>query len=695
MVLVVLAEDEATPPRAGDPLPVLTAPVAVLPPLAQRWAWAHVEARLDGVTTPDAAHQAVVDGVRSRSPQVVARLLAPRRLAPGRGWLACLVPATAAGRDAGLPPGHPNPPGPDAWPAGGGGTVDLPVYHWWGFRTGEEGDFESLARRLNYTKATALGLGARTVDVSAPWPGDPPAAPVTLTLDGALRPPGPPVQPEQWSDPGAQTTFTERLTHELAAAAARAGDQASAEAPPLYGSHHTGQLTLPTAGWLPELNLQVRRRVAAALGTRYVQVEQEFLMARAWEQVGAVREANRLLAAAELATAAAEQSQRKHVASLAAAARAAELVTVLAPVATELSMDGTATLATALVGSVPVSAAPTEGAPVLAGLAGTAFVRLTRRGGALARRAARQGADPGASVLADGLAEAGITNTLDTLVTALAPVRRQVARLDERIVGLSTPDAARPLAPIMEHPRFPVPMAEELFARWPEWALPGIGGLPRDTVSLLETDPEFVAAFLVGLNHEFNRELLWREYPTDQRGTPFARFWPGPVPDIDEIARWPLDRALSAQVRGGREGSLVMLVRGALLRRFPGTPVLAVKGVNGQVPDDIPDDAIHATPLVLDEETVLYLFSGLDEDTARAGWFLVFREPLHATQFGFDLSPNPPDPTWDDIGVARGGLVPVTRLPGAPADAATVARLAFQRPFQLAFDVAALLKDPP
>ena len=30
---------------------------------------------------------------------------------------------------------------------------------------------------------------------------------------------------------------------------------------------------------------------------------------------------------------------------------------------------------------------------------------------------------------------------------------------------------------------------------------------------------------MVGLNHEFARELLWREYPTDQRGSTFRQFW--------------------------------------------------------------------------------------------------------------------------------------------------------------------------
>ena len=30
---------------------------------------------------------------------------------------------------------------------------------------------------------------------------------------------------------------------------------------------------------------------------------------------------------------------------------------------------------------------------------------------------------------------------------------------------------------------------------------------------------------MAGLNHEMARELLWRGYPTDQRGTVFRRFW--------------------------------------------------------------------------------------------------------------------------------------------------------------------------
>ena len=502
----------------------------------------------------------------------------------------------------------------------------------------------------------------------------------------------------------------------------------AAVAPPLYGSHHTGQQTVPDAGgWMKELNLQVRRRVAAGLGARYVQLEQEFLMARAWEQAGAIRQANRVLAVAELATAAAELSQRKHLDTLGSAA----LVAALTPVRHRLQVTApgranqAVTLATALASTAGPSAAPNQGQTVLAGVASTAFVLLTRPGGGLARRIARQGGtQPGgaAPVLLQGLTGAGMMGPAGTggtglpteLLAGIRPMPLQVKRMTDRIPALARgQDDLRPLAPIMTHPRFAVPIAEELLARWPEWALPGIGGLPQDTVTLLETNPEFVAALLVGLNQEFNRELLWREFPTDQRGTAFAQFWPGEAPDVDEIARWPLDSSLGSQFRTGGQGSLTLLVRGELLRRFPGTPVVAVRGESGALPADF--SGIPATALAIDESTMLYLFAGIDEQRARTeGWFFVFREPMRGTQFGFDLlvAGSAPgsiaswsDLTWDGVGVAPGGFVRLGSVPPGPppgpdvpvwgGDPADMARIAFQRPFQLAFDAAAMLGGGP
>jgi hypothetical protein len=720
LVLVVLSTDEAAPPRDENPAPILTAPLSALPPLNESWAWAHVEARLDGpAQDAAAAEQLVLDGVRQRSAAVVARLLCPRKLEPDKTYFAAVVPVPASGNWSAAP---------------GATTVVLTVFHWWSFHVGKSGTFEDLARLLKKANATNLGVGARTIDVTAPWPPESsstpgqPAASVTTAMDGALRAPGNPDK-ETWSDRTAQDSFRAKLATALNAPASRRDSTAEidrdtlAVGPPLYGSHHSGEQTVKPESddWIAELNLEVRRRVAAALGMRYVQVEQEFLMARAWEQVGAIREANRLLAAAELATAAAVASRGKNINPL----NPADLILTMAPVAARIDLPNefrTPTVVASGGDAPPTLAQVLRGATELPrGMPTTAYARLTRRGGALGRRIRRAVGGPtrGASLIESklpappggmSLLAGGEPPTLVNLVRArTAPQALQFLRMVDVV---ASPDFlarsagdARPLAPIMKHPQFNVPIAEEILSRWPEWAIPGITGLPENSVMVLETNPEFVAALLVGLNHEFNRELLWREFPTDQRGTPFARFWPTAGNDVDEIARWPLNSKLGSQVRGGEEGSIVLLIRGEVIRRFPAAPLVAVKGVGGKVPDEF--TGISATPLPLDESTMLYIFTGITDTRALdEDWFFVLREPMRGTQFGFDLGSTAmeswADLTWTDVTRTTSGFVrvasPPTRQPPESAgraqwgsESADMARIAFQQPFQIAFQARAWL----
>jgi hypothetical protein len=715
LVLIVLSTDEASPPRPADPMPLLTAPVGALPPLGERWAWAHVEARLDDGVRADATVAAAqaAGGVRRRSGAVVARLLCPRQLLPDTEWIAAVVPVPETGR----------------W--GSGPTVDLPVHHWWTFHTGHQGDFEYLATRLRALTATDLKLGSRRIDGSRPWPpdgGD--AAPigdrVIIAMDGALRPPGPP-DTETWSDSAQQEMFRQRMTDELNAPAARHEPGAAepdrdtlAVGPPLYGSHHSGQQTVGATGdgWQDTLNLEVRRRVAAALGARYVQVEQEFLMARAWEQVGAIREANRRLATAELAALAATSTQAKNIVPQ----PPDMLVTTLAPIIDRVQLPGGFRAA-----ANPSLVADNRGHATLAevlsaakvpdGMVGTAFTRVARPGGALSRRIARtSAAAEQTSMLAAKLPTTAAThlgfaadNTTmaERLCAAIAPLPLQWRRLVTEIGGAELTrrslDDDRPLQPIMDHPHFDVPIAQEILSKWPEWALPGITALPDDSVVVMETNPGFVAALLVGLNQEFNRELLWREFPTDQRGTSFARFWPTAGNDVDEIARWPLGSTLGSQIASGVQGSIALLIRGALLRRFPGLPLLAVPGEpDGTLPKTF--TGVPATQVPLDESTTLYLFSGISEESALAGdYFFVLREPMTGTRFGFDLPGTNQGHSmtswarleWEMVNLDGGRFIkvsapPTTQPPGGGDLAvwgngsADMARIAFQQPFQLA-----------
>src|SRR5262245_8989914 len=81
------------------------------------------------------------------------------------------------------------------------------------------------------------------------------------------------------------------------------------------------------------------------------------------------------------------------------------------------------------------------------------------------------------------------------------------------------------LVPAMAYPDFEDPMYEKLRDISSELLLPNLNLIPPNTISLLNTNPVFIESYMVGLNHEFGKELLWREYPTDSRGSYFRQFW--------------------------------------------------------------------------------------------------------------------------------------------------------------------------
>lgn len=91
----------------------------------------------------------------------------------------------------------------------------------------------------------------------------------------------------------------------------------------------------------------------------------------------------------------------------------------------------------------------------------------------------------------------------------------------------------------MAYPRFDLPMYKPLAEYSAELFLPNVNFIEQNSISILETNQKFIEAYMVGLNHEFARELLWREYPTDQRGSYFRQFW-----DVDGyLDTNPLDKA--------------------------------------------------------------------------------------------------------------------------------------------------------
>jgi hypothetical protein len=265
-----------------------------------------------------------------------------------------------------------------AWTAGEGRDVVLPVYYSWRFSTGDDGDFKSLAQRLRGVRAIDVqGFGTRPIDLSTPWQrGDQLAPGTTAALGGALG-----IGVEDPLPPEVQGPFADRLTRllnfpaDLQPAKAAGNPELSAVAPPIYaGRHAAANRVSAAAGWLQALNLDPRRRIAAAYGTSYVQENQEFLMAQAWDQLGAVREANRLQALAELAAEVGDRVHRRHIAGLSFS----RMVAIAAPARTRVLVGQQAGPVRTLFSTTAASTIP-AGAPTVA------FNRLTRAQGPLGR----------------------------------------------------------------------------------------------------------------------------------------------------------------------------------------------------------------------------------------------------------------------------------------------------------------------
>ena len=161
----------------------------------------------------------------------------------------------------------------------------------------------------------------------------------------------------------------------------------------------------------------------------------------------------------------------------------------------------------------------------------------------------------------------------DEAVALTAPARTFTAALAGLLEAARRP-RTRPTPrcrPSRFAPRFDTPMARSLAELGQHWLLPGLDGVPADTALGLRTNGAFVEAFMLGLNHEFGRELLWREFPTPLTATFFDRFWDAAVapeapPDVAPLADWA-DRALGAPTVV--EERFVLLLRSELIRRFP------------------------------------------------------------------------------------------------------------------------------
>lgn len=323
LCLVVVREQDGVRlrPAGSEPLPVLeiaapAKPGEELPDLAESWAWAHAQVSWPHETPPDEA------GVRTllatRPELSVSRLLCPRRLAARTRYIACVVPAFEVGRLSGM--GLPAPAQPDLSPAWRSGdqapqSVSLPVYHQWAFSTGEPEDFESIVDRLA-PRDLSDGVGQRPMDISQPGFEFAAASGTSglVALEGALQPVGMQRGSVAAAAGDAWPAGLLGTLNAAGVAAQQGGDPLVG--PPIYGARLAGRDSVAldtTPSWLDELNLDPRERVAAGLGTRVIQAQQDDLVAQAWAQAGEMAAVNQWRRQLHLAAAVGAKLWQRHV----------------------------------------------------------------------------------------------------------------------------------------------------------------------------------------------------------------------------------------------------------------------------------------------------------------------------------------------------------------------------------------------
>jgi hypothetical protein len=253
----------------------------------------------------------------------------------------------------------------------------------------------------------------------------------------------------------------------------------------------------------------------------------------------------------------------------------------------------------------------------------------------------------------------------------------------------------RTLVTVIAHPVFAEPMYRALRDISAEFLAPNLGLISNNTISLLQTNQRFIEAYMVGLNDEMGRELLWRQFPTDQRGSYFRQFWdvgdvvnrdplkpPAQIEeellDIAKLHSWEPETALGTHANrplptgeGGDEGRLVLVVRGDLLKKYP-TAVIYAQQAKWDTDD--PDRLVRVldesnpaqfikTPIFKAEIDPDVRFLGFDLTASvvkgspdpsanNPGWFFVIQERPGEPRFGLDnLSDDSPEkPTnWNQL----------------------------------------------
>ncbi|MCB1021281.1 MAG: hypothetical protein KDC27_15220, partial [Acidobacteria bacterium] len=308
--------------------------------------------------------------------------------------------------------------------------------------------------------------------------------------------------------------------------------------------------------------------------------------------------------------------------------------------------------------------------------------------------------------------ELAAASDIAAAVAELNPLQDTRAALVTRIPALES------LIPVDELPAelalvpvFPDALFWDLARFDQDVIVPGLADFPNNRIRLLAVNAAFVAAYLVGANHELAREFLWREFPTDLSGTFFQRFFDYADPsdvDIQAIDSW-LPKSSLTDNAANADATTVILIRGDLVRRYPDLNVF----LTPQDADGDPDYARSVQPSFEGRLTRDTLFVGFPVEPevvlgnrSEPEYFLALEERMTAPRFGLDVAREGPLESWDElawtdfdstgehIGPGPIGALGSPELDGVAwgRNAAHLAAAVHQRPYRRLYPAGVLIK---
>lgn len=536
--------------------------------------------------------------------------------------------------------------------------------------------------------------------------------------------------------------------------------------PPLYGSWYlppakVERAKMPT-DWFQQMNLHPSLRVVGGVGAEVIRDNQEEYMERAWEQADEIGETNNFIKNAQLSTNASMAVYSKHL--------SASLNSLANPAASNQHVRGLRLASMSLSARLIQSGGARTQAQ---SLASADAMKMFRPNGALMSRIAANTppatvpaklwfnnlqfqvfeavfvATPVFNVeqmtktsalnpnlllhrlSVQGLAVPKVQSALDTHKNSFAlpiSILFLPIKVDQNIgdrlrpdiaiakkVHARMPDAVRTGAPKTDFglltvtPDFSEPMFDTVAQQSLDFVMPGIDKFPVDRCGLFESNRTFVEAFMVGLNYEMAREMLWREYPANLTATFFSQFWdksdtpaspaaPGSTKDIKPISGWakPSTFGHATHRAGAVVEPLFFVLRGDLLRKYPNTVVFMERVLPG-VPIKMPVASARL------EQDIFFLGFDITQPEAigggeGAGWYVGLQERPGDIHFGLDQETEVSSPTqehWDNAGTQPGQCVDLEN--GKPLfaglrNAADVALLLYQKPFMVLIHAKKMLR---